>query len=410
MQKSRRFILALAVIAAAVLFVLYYMHYIRSAPLRIEDFDISLYKKATVSQKTLPMNIASEGGGVYFVSTAPQKNISVLDISGEMLAGKATLRIKYDDLPPTYGNLAGPMRVWLEPYNRLELLIYNDEPFEFRLDEINLKTRSDGLTQEDFKELVLTEISGLRDALGKGDELAAARLLLHWSARVSDLSVGKIKRNALMSAISSLSVQQIYKDIWLADDQGGSCGAFAIFYDKLLKLFGVNSFTVDMGYDGARELNFTHVITVVAQEKDGKWKFYIFDPTVDGTFVDKSGNFIDIESVLQTFDRDALRITDAFSDAEECLPRDRINHNRTPILVEKEYPYCIKTLYIGWEKRARKNNSPYADRLASYQTDPQASMDFDMLQSRIYSIGLALVPEARQAFVDLMTRYGVAVP
>lgn len=379
-------------------------------PLQLGKFSVSFYKNATLSQKTLPITIASEAGGVYFVSNDVKEEFSIVTITGEPIKAKATLRTRYDDNPPVYASLTENARVWVEPHTRLELLIYSDAPFEYRMDFLELQTCSECMTENEFKQFLLKEILGLESALAANDTLTAARLLLHWSARVSDCSSGRPKTPGLLSTIFILPAQQIYQDIWQADAEGGSCGAFAVFYDKVLKLFGINSFTVDMGFDGALDLSFTHVITVVAEHDGVKWKFYIFDPTVDGTFVDKDGNFADIEYILSNFNKDTYRIKGASLDAEECIPRDLVRHGEESIITRKDYVYCVKELYSALERVSQERGSKYTDRFSAYQVDPQSSLHLDMLQSKIYGIGQAMNPDARQAFIDLIEKYGAETP
>ena len=378
---------------------------------KVGDLSVSAYKKVFLSQKKLPMNIKSDAGGIYLVSDTPSPVVSRLTIDGKIIKNRATLRTKYNDSPPQYGSLTGDeMNMWIEPYERFELMIYSDKPFEYQLDGIKLQTCTECMTKEDFKKFLLEEIPGLKESLEAGNELEAARLLLHWSSRVSDLMSGHPANSEQLSFVSQLSAQQIYQDVWLADNLGGLCGLFAIFYDAVLKLFDINSFTVDMGLNDGQVQYFTHVVTIVPQFENSEWKFYLFDPTSDGTFVDENGNFMDIESLLLHFDKESRRMNAGVMDADDCIPRDRILHRSGTITVFKDAQYCVKEgMIAGWEKAARANNSPNAERLAAYQQDPQTSMHLDMLLSRIFSIGNALEPASRQAFIDLLKRYGTII-
>lgn len=88
-----------------------------------------------------------------------------------------------------------------------------------------------------------------------------------------------------------MSAAQIYQDIWLSDAGGSSCSGFAVFLQKVLTLFDIPAFTVDVGYAGTP---LTHVTTLVPY----LGKFYLFDPTLGGVYVDRSGQYVDFPSVV----------------------------------------------------------------------------------------------------------------
>ncbi len=158
----------------------------------------------------------------------------------------------------------------------------------------------------------------------------------------------------------------------------------------------------------SRDLHITHVVTMIAQSENGAWKFYLFDPTVDGTFVDENGKFMDIASVIERFDRSSRTMAVDFFDADECVVRDRITHKSDGIVVEKEAKYCISEwMFVPYERAAReKQLFYYEERMNSYQIDPLASMHLDMLLSHVHSIGEAIDPRARDAFIVLLKQYG----
>lgn len=175
----------------------------------------------------------------------------------------------------------------------VEILIYSNSPFSYRT-KLAISECPSCMTDAQLRDVVRREIPGIEDRL-KSELLPAIDELLHWASSVVDAG-GDIPEFAnLVQATSLMPASQLYSELWLQDEGGAKCGAFSVFFQKLLALFDVPAFTVDMGQTGA----FTHVTALVPIASDGKTKFYLFDPTFDGTYRSRrDGAYVDLESVL----------------------------------------------------------------------------------------------------------------
>ena len=411
-MKTRYIKLALVLTFILVTGSIFIYKYTYQPTITISDWSIKTYKEAKIEgDASTSITIKSQAGGLYFTSSAPTKKANCIQITGQHLQGTATLRMRINDNPPTYLQAPeGSVELSIPTHNTLELMIYADSPFSYQLDELTLASCKDSVTEEEFKAYILKQIPDLKEALAEQDTLKASSLLLHWSARVSDLG-SKIPKNALILSASSLSASEIF-EIWDKDLGGGSCGAFAVFYAKVLKLFDINSFTIDMGLDSDPNLRFTHVTTIVALPNGNNWNFYLFDPTSDGTFINNQANYVNLKAVLDSYDTQNKVLAENFWTAPSCLPRDVTRFNADGILdgIEKDKPYCIANLIRGWGKRAKTNNSIWANQFENYLTNPNASLFIDMMPNEIYSVGPALNEDSRQAFLKMMSEYNSKIP
>ncbi len=199
--------------------------------------------------------VDSPPAGLYLRHSLDPTRKYRVAISGEAESGTpATLRIRIDDQEPRW--LPAPLgstEYVISDGSKLELLIYGDSPFSYRLRSVAIEECRTCLTDAELKENILQEIPGL-DVARATDPLLAAELLTDWVARQVDLGAGTEQD----WSFPVMSAAQIFTDVWAPDAGGGSCGAFAVFNDKILKLFGLNSFTINFG---TLEGQLTHVST-----------------------------------------------------------------------------------------------------------------------------------------------------
>jgi hypothetical protein len=125
----------------------------------------------------------------------------------------------------------------------------------------------------------------------------AAEILTDWVAQTEDLGnkEGPAKFNTALIEVSPPG--WIQDNLWDKDIGGTFCQGFATYLDKVFNLFGIKSFVITMGYD---QTYFTHVTTIVViGDADGK-RFFIFDPTFNGTFVDAfDGARVDLATLFE---------------------------------------------------------------------------------------------------------------
>ena len=376
----------------------------------IPNWQISPYKEVKVESHELPLKISSLAGGLFFNYLQPIEEGSCLQIEGHRVNSIATLRLKYGDDDPIYMQAPeGALELGLSPASSIEVMIYGDSAFGYELDELTISKCKDVMTDAQFRKYIMGQIPDLEHALAEKDTLKAARLLLHWSAGVSDLG-SKIPKAALVNSVTSLSASEIFGNIWEKDVGGGSCGAFACFYAKILHLFGIDSFAIDIGFDPS--LLFTHVTTIVASHVGEKRKFYLFDPTADGTFVDFQGNYVDLETILNSYDKEAKVLRGNFWVAEACLLRDYTGFNDAGVLVkiEKNKPYDFGSVLVAWSRVAKRNNSVWADTFNKYFAVQNTNVIIDMLLNEVYRVGPALNSSSPQEFLDLLGKHNSKIP
>jgi len=185
---------------------------------------------------------------------------------------------------------------------RVEVLFYSDHPYAFDLHEFRIESCPQCLTADAFKALVAGE-AGV--APGDGG-VALARKLRNWAANAVVYALDPATVDRTTYAAATLPAHQIYTDYFRPARGGVSCGGAAVFFQKVLALFGVPSFTIGIGYDGTL---LTHVTTVMVDGGGSGRRFYIFDPTFAGAYV-ADGGYADAVELLRgepaRFETDAM--------------------------------------------------------------------------------------------------------
>jgi hypothetical protein len=364
------------------------------------------------TKSTLELAGTEEGGGengFYLRTQIESGKVYRLRIEGAVRGGSPLLRTRIDDNEPNW-LLApdGHLNLTVTGGTRLETLIYGRGEFSYGLKSLLLEPCDACLTDPSLQEYLLTEIPELSHLLAT-DQLSAASRILDWAANVVDLGGGLKRFQALAGSISGLSAAQIYQDIWLPDAGGASCDGFAVFLQKVLTLFGMNAFTVDMGLAGTP---LTHVTTVVAAE-DGR--FYVFDPTLNGIYTGPSGAFVDLETVLlggtpeDTFHtrlikRTILDVASAPDGIEAVIAKQLGVRNPDCASVDAEYvrcirvPYDVRYLRYGW-----------ADDLAKYHIAEGPNLIIALMRRAVLRVSHTAGEDVRQRFIAMLKRAGVPV-
>jgi hypothetical protein len=159
------------------------------------------------------------------------------------------------------------------------------------------------VTNDTLAQHIMTEIDGLGKALGT-DRLLAARMLLDWTSNAANFAVGGQIATETTQFVAAASAAEIYYEQFLPRRGAVYCGGMAVFYDLVLKTFGYDSFTIDFGdvSDGL-----SHVAVNVPVCDGTTLKHYIFDPTFNTTFHDRtSGDQLDFFELIDALDGDML--------------------------------------------------------------------------------------------------------
>lgn len=95
-------------------------------------------------------------------------------------------------------------------------------------------------TDSDLKEMIEMQVPELRHI---SDPLRQAELILDWVAGTVDLGLTQ----SIAPNLESMPASQMMSDVWVPDIGGGLCAGWAVFNAKVLRLFGINSFTINFG-------------------------------------------------------------------------------------------------------------------------------------------------------------------
>ncbi|WP_083265753.1 MULTISPECIES: acyltransferase family protein [Pseudomonadaceae] len=256
------------------------------------------YRTPTLALARGNLRISSETppAGLGLVVEASQPGVRRLELLGRQLGDQAVSgRLTMDDQPSTYFRMPdGPLSVTVAPGTRLELLIYADQQFAYQLEAFSLAACADCTTDAQMMTRIRQEIPALNlapEMARQADGLGGATQLMHWlSPRLVIES-----EEALHAVMSGLPLGQILTESFEAKRNGASCGGFAVFQARLLKMFGYEAFTMDFGIPGT----FTHVTTVVAVGPADAKRFYIFDPTFNAGLVTVADNMqLDLDEAL----------------------------------------------------------------------------------------------------------------
>lgn len=356
--------------------------------------------------------MSSRSGGLYFTREGlDPASGQRLDVTGKPLANGTILRIRLDERTPEYAPAPeGEINICLEPLSRFEALFYGGAPFSYRLENLSLSTDVDCEVDAAFRKRLLEEIPGLAAALESGEVVRAAHLLLDWAAPVIDWG----KPSARVSqTINMGSAANIFSEVFLGDMGGTYCGGSAIFYRKLLEMFGLEAFTVDCGLELGGEQKLTHKTTFLVVEKSEGYAYYLLDPTTGGTFMDRDaagGEYLDLAAVLVRYDPQSM-LLDApdLWDAAPCVVRDRFFYDPQGVSVKtvKNGLFCIEEFITP---ALAGGGHPLQSRLRACLEDPKANIMLLLLTGKIYSVSIPADKPYRNDFLDLLARHGATVP
>ena len=235
------------------------------------------------------------GGAMYVLELDPARSYRV-SFRGTNLQGRFVLRVRRDEGSYEYRWApAGVEVLRVTGVSTLELLLYSDEPGSYRLLGVE-SGACDGECPDDerLREKVLAQTPGLAERLSRGDTLAAARLIARWAApRIPAAGAGSVPLNT-----SGRSAAELHYDFFQPSAAGVYCGGAADFLAKLLKLFAIDSFTVDFGQvtDGL-----THVTVVLPLDGPGEATRYVMlDPTFNfQPGVHRTGRLVTVPEMLE---------------------------------------------------------------------------------------------------------------
>ncbi len=370
----------------------------------LESF--SFYKHPLLTVNNEGVQIVGNGrpSGLFLrFSFDPTKTYKMI-LSGESKIGRTTLRLQYDNDPLVYAAAPyGSLAKIIQHKKDVEILLYSDEAFSYTLSSINIEECPLCKTNKDLKALILKNIPELETAL-KEDRKRAARLLLDWAANASDQAMTRSIERKFSPIIAEKTAAQAYYDVFLKDLGGVYCGGFSVFFDRILKMYDFNSFTINFG-DLRDDL--THVTVLIGIKEEKKLNFYMYDPTfnfvfllhstdeilpIQDVFKLKNEGKIDLISVHEMFltNRDYLATKD---DSRKC---EKLKYQKNSLLVCARPSFNLKKYFEIWESRYVKNG--YTPGLNGF---------LQLFQNRVFSFGASLDSEATKIFRERLREWNI---
>lgn len=349
-------------------------------------------------------------GGVFF--THRGDGPAVVSVSGAPIEGRGNLRIQEGHEGPLryFGLASGRVEAFVEGDGPVELLIYADEPFEFGIEEISATSCESCGTDADLLDLLEREIPGIAELTAE-DPLAGARELLNWAAVNGDWTEEPSLERRIYPQVVGNPAGYAYFEIFAKDKGGVFCGGLAVFFNKLLHLYGYDSFVVDFGDPRG---GLTHLTTVVAlPDETGERRFYIFDPWLNATFRRGAGReHYPLFAIVDAQRKGGL--SDLFVDARS--------------LAERDWHFPLEPTASLWhECEVLKNRmddfkvckvpsftvASFLDGVAAsweaVDVPPRIEGLFTLFQRRIFSASYPSEPASLQAFLDKARARGIPV-
>ena len=237
-------------------------------------------------KKSLKVRALAGPGGIFF-----RRNFdgpTIVTVLGKLLRGQVTLRVRAgDEGKPRYLSLKeGTASVYIQENGMFEFLVYSDGPFAYRIDGVSVAPCPKCGTDRDLRQQIEKDIPDIKK-LVENEPLEAARELLDWVATRGDWTEEPTLERKIYPEVVGNPAGYTYFEIFAEDRGGVFCGGLAIFFNKVLHLFGFDSFVVDFGESRG---SLTHLTTIVTQRDwFGGRKFFIFDPWLNATFRQKDG-------------------------------------------------------------------------------------------------------------------------
>ena len=367
---------------------------------------------------TDPSGVVIGGGGdevegVYFRFQLDPSVRYRMTMTGQTLSGTTTLRTRHDDAEALYHPpMEGTDSLAFTGTTEYEVLLYFGTPSIYLLKAISVVPCTDCRVDSDLRELISESLPGLQQQVSN-EPLLGARRILDWVANAGDYALSSSIHERANPRVARASAAGIYYEIFLPDAGGVYCGGYSIFLNKVFRLFGYDSFTINYG-DPKDAL--THVTVVVpirqntsGSESSGPWRFYFFDPTFNGTYVDpSSGDQLGVRRMLELITDDAvdgIRLEEWPLDRREflALPDEE---TRCPVVVERtdellicEYPrFGIDQYLADWEDRLVRNG---------YSTGVGGL--FELMLTRVFSVEPSPASGAREAFLAMLAEFDIPV-
>lgn len=239
-----------------------------------------------------------------------------------------------------------------------------------------------GISNTMLRRQILFELPELKIALGNGETLQAARLILGWAAKSGDFA---LQGDDLPENIQT--VADLYYGYFKRNITGMSCGGYAAYYSGILQLFGIDS--LDIGFGELPSLS--HTTTVIPIEENGVWKFYVLDPTFGVNFLHPdTGEIADYFEMIDLLEEGRLEETGR--NEINLNGRDFLSHS--PVVLENPETLVLKRIESGNYVYAWPGYGidaylgTYSKTLAAEGYSEGLAGFVEMMRNQVYTIGM----------------------
>jgi hypothetical protein len=423
-RVARLLLIAAFVLAAAIGVSI---HVAGTADMVSVDFPVSVVSAGDLPTRTATYRrprLSNDGGRLIVETTRPSPAGVAVDfkldphvkyrlvVRGRAVQGPVSLRLRRSHGPYAY-ELApdGERHYTIVGEQDLQVLVFADTAFRYALDEISLEACRGCRTDDDLRTLILTERPDAMNA----DRATAALALLDWTANRINLDLEGVTGPA---ASYDIGRRQAYQIDDMFDGLRGAvyCGGAAVYFEKVLKLFDYDAFTLDFG--DTRD-NLTHTTTVLPlkNESGRGWDYYLFDPTFNWTMVGADGKLLTVEALIEHARRgraDDVQVRSRPLSSRQVYVSPTFG-GRCPLVRQSpdghlvcQFPKCDRV-------------SPgchffdfYLDQFGSKLTAngyPTGKLGFlALLAHRVYSVGPSVDPSLRRDFLRRLAALGVPAP
>jgi hypothetical protein len=243
--------------------------------------------------KGIVLEARGKPGGLFFKKSLDAETTYRVSVHGRTRRVVPSLRLHADGGGQVYYSLGtGDLNVILPRAKHIELLLYQDGDYSFDLQAVRVEPCPRCPSDADLKTRIIKEARIAPSDLS----FVLARKLRNWVADAVVQGGEPVNMERTTRAVVTLPVSQTYAEIFKPGRGGVSCAGYAAFYQKVLRLFELPSFTIDVGWDNGSKL--THVTTVLVLGSPEQRRFYIFDPTFSGEYV-RQGQAVEALDLLK---------------------------------------------------------------------------------------------------------------
>jgi len=225
--------------------------------------------------------------------------------------------------------------------------------------------------------------------------------LLQWASTTGDYSPDP---GLTPASFETWSAQKMVYDFFDHDLGGISCGGYAVFFRKILNLFGIDAFEVNYGIPNSYV---THVTVIVPD----RGEFYVLDPSFAVTFTRGNENLSVDRAIklIMSGRSDLIHPREHLQRGRDILVRSRREISSFPEICERlsttpaGLTKCSTTSYSYFSAFQRGSSAEW--RKFNVQLD-NAGL-FRLMREGFFSVNRSIDPRSRTKFIARMKNLGI---